>query len=1092
MEHLQKIDILESERSCTISIEEYCKRLITLHESGDIGFWFIKAGTDEIVFSEIARKIYELDSGITITIPKLLTIIPSTDVPIVESIISDLKTDKTDHFNMTHGFITKSGKLKYVQSWGVKQSRSNHPEGVYGAIRDITIEKENAEKEEIYSRYLDMATELGKNALWRYAIDEPYSRVTEWYRALGYSLERKKLEALKEWERLLHPKDKERAIDLFNRFLAGEILEYEDVYRLRNAKGEYVYIKTYGKAIEFTEKGKPSVVIGTLSDITDIVQMQERLKNTEMKQMFLMENVADFVIQVDTYGKILFETKRFRKTASSLKEDSTLLFDYIHKDDRDILLTKLTEINQNSQVVTSTCRLGDSNRYIWFNLHVKGIFDETGVLDTFIVIGNDITEKVDSQRVIRESEMNLRMLVENVKDLIIKLDGQNKISYVADNASLILGIPVEFMKGITLAKIFYDIKRDRVKETIVKIRENLGADITFKARVNTSNGVRWYEWSGRGLDARGDIVCIGRDVTAVIKQQNKNEELVRKIDTTLDVAGIATWDWDLINDHITFSPMLFKMLGRPEEPMENHGFDMINQWINPEDLKCIVEDLTPEEKAKRQLLESKFRIMKANGEYVWFQSRGYVTEWDDEGRSKRALGVYINITKEQQLQDELKYMAYHDELTGLYNRKRIIELMETALAEGKLHKAAAITLDIDNFKATNDIFGHAVGDMLLISMAQTLKARVGDMGQCARLAGDEFFIFIPEFKDKQDVIDLTSKLINFFGNAMTLPNDHDIDISMSAGVVFYPDDTTDIDMLINYSDIAMLQAKEIGKNRFVLYNGEVTKQYYQSHQLLYDIRSAIKNKEFLMYYHPVVDLENNEVVQLEALIRWQHPTYGMLMPSGFIHVAETSGEITNIFKAVYKKTLLQLKKWQRKKPNLSLSINLSARQLTEVDFCDYLISVAEEVGIKPERLIFEITETTLLHVVETVRTNIKAIRSHGFMLALDDFGMEYSSLAMLEKVGFDMIKIDRFFVINFEDSFVSKEVIKMISSIIKGLDKQSIVEGVETEQQLETMQSLGFQWIQGFYFSKPLPEKEVDRFVREFKKRQKKKGLKVI
>ena len=240
-----------------------------------------------------------------------------------------------------------------------------------------------------------------------------------------------------------------------------------------------------------------------------------------------------------------------------------------------------------------------------------------------------------------------------------------------------------------------------------------------------------------------------------------------------------------------------------------------------------------------------------------------------------------------------------------------------------------------------------------------------------------------------------------------------------------------------------------------------------------------------MVYHPVVDLDHNQVVQLEALIRWQHPIYGTLMPTGFIHVAETSGDISGIFKTIYRHTLMQLKKWQRKNPNLSLSINLSAGQLTVEDFSDYLIRVAEEVGIQSDRLIFEITETTLLHVVETVRTNIRAIRGHGFKLALDDFGMEYSSLAMLEKVGFDMIKIDRFFVSNFEESFVAKEIIKMIGSIIKGLDKQSIVEGVETEQQLKTMQALGFSWIQGFYFSKPLPVKDVEPFLKTFEKSQK-------
>ena len=1083
---LKAIEIPEGIQNGNITIEEYYKRLVHFNQAGDIGVWFIRSGSDEIAFSDIACKIYELDPGITMTLPKLLTIIPSEDVHIVETAILEIKSGKTDHFNIIHGFRTKAGEIKYVQAWGIKQAK----EGIYGTLKDITNEKVRIEKEQLYGGYLDLASQTGQISLWRYDTENTDVVVNAWYQALGYSVKDSRFNANKLWGQLIHPHDKQQAIDRFSDFINNKKELYRDIFRLRKADGEYAYIKALGKVTEWTNTGMPKVVIGTQSDISDVMQIQESLKDVELKQTFLMENVADIVIQVDSKGKILFVTKKFEKIAKALEENSALLFNYIHKDDRDILISKLTEIDQKMQVVTTTCRLGYLNRYVWFNLHIKGIFSGDGVLDSFIIVGNDISEKVNAQRMIRESEVNIRMLVENVKDLIIKFNGQNRITYIADNASLILGIPVEYMNSMAMEKVFYGVKTDKVKEVFDSIRENLGADISFNARVITSTGVRWYEWNGRGLNTEGDIVCVGRDVTEVIEHQMRNDELVKKIDMTLDVAGIATWDWDLASGKITFSPMLFKILGRPEVQVEKHGFDMINQWIHPDDLKKIVEEETPDNPVRKIIIEDKFRIMTAAGEYIWLQSRGYVTEWDETGKSKRALGVYINIQKEQQMQDKLKFLAYHDELTGLYNRKRIVELMQTAAASGRMQTAAAITLDIDNFKATNDVFGHAMGDMLLISIAQTLKARVGDMGKCARLAGDEFFIFIPNFENKQEVIDLTSKLINFFSSAMVMPNDHDIDISMSAGVVFYPEDTEDIDMLINYSDIAMLQAKEVGKNRFVLFNGEVTKQYYRSHQLLYDIRMAIKNDEFVMYYHPVVDLKNDRVVQMEALLRWKHPAYGMLMPSEFIHVAETSGEITYIFNSLYRMTLLQLKKWHRKHPWLNLSINLSARQLVDEQFADYLIEVADVVGIQPGRLIFEITETTLLHVVETVRTNIKALRNHGFKLALDDFGMEYSSLAMLEKVGFDIIKIDKFFVSNFEESFVSKEIIKMIKSIISGLDKQSIVEGVETEQQLKTMQALGFHLIQGFYFSKPLPARDVERFIREFNRKNKtNKGL---
>ena len=449
------------------------------------------------------------------------------------------------------------------------------------------------------------------------------------------------------------------------------------------------------------------------------------------------------------------------------------------------------------------------------------------------------------------------------------------------------------------------------------------------------------------------------------------------------------------------------------------------------------------------------------------------------------IGICANITEEIKRQEKISFLAYHDPLTGLVNRTFLKEELKTltSLADRNNKKLALIFIDLDNFKFINDTFGHEMGDLLLIEIANRLKKSIRNSDIASRIGGDEFILILNNISSKKEVEEIVKKIMDTLNRPIII-HDKKMEITFSAGIALYPDDAKDISKLLQFADIAMYEAKKEGKNRFKFINISLQEKIKTFYSTLEELKKAIKNEELILYFQPKIDIEQNKIEGVEALIRWNHPKKGILTPYHFINVAEKGGLITLIDSYVLEKSIKTLKKWSNdiKLKNLNIAVNISANKFLEPYFIDELKELIEKYKIDASKLQIEITETLSIQNFEYTVVILDKIKSLGVKIALDDFGTGYSSLNYIKKIPFDILKIDQSFV---KDLLKDKDdliITKMIVEISKILNKENVAEGVENEKILKIVKNLGVKLVQGYYFSKPLNEEELISYIDNFEK----------
>ncbi|MED7787502.1 EAL domain-containing protein [Francisella sp. 19X1-34] len=469
----------------------------------------------------------------------------------------------------------------------------------------------------------------------------------------------------------------------------------------------------------------------------------------------------------------------------------------------------------------------------------------------------------------------------------------------------------------------------------------------------------------------------------------------------------------------------------------------------------------------------------------------YKVRFYDKAGKPFILGIARDVTQREALLESIKqsnvklnYIAYNDNLTKLLNRKGFIKTAESSLRKTKdNHFAALIMVDLDNFKFINGSFGYAVGDKLIITVANRLRACLPENSIIGRSGGDDFLILIKDQKNLQEIEDITKKIIKEISIPIKI-NKNTITQSVSIGIATYPNTASNIEKLLQNADIAMYSSKTMGKNTYSHYSidyDEATKRHKSIERELLNIDMS----EFNVVYHPQFDANTN-IYGVEALIRWNSPILGNVTPDEFIPIAEKNQTIEKIGQWIFKKTISD---WQELlKDNLvkdiKLSINISSIQLINNTFSDKIIKFFDKVD--KNLITFEITETYLLNDIEHTRSIINKLNNKGFSFALDDFGTGYSSLKYLANLPIKYLKIDKSFVSDL-DKENNKAIIKSIIHLANNLNKKCVAEGVETGEQLEFLKSIGCDFYQGFYFSKPIPFIELKKLLQSFQQTKLKK-----
>lgn len=428
------------------------------------------------------------------------------------------------------------------------------------------------------------------------------------------------------------------------------------------------------------------------------------------------------------------------------------------------------------------------------------------------------------------------------------------------------------------------------------------------------------------------------------------------------------------------------------------------------------------------------------------------------------------------------YLAYYDALTGLPNRRLLLDRLSQALHEARRDrvKLAVLFLDLDHFKNVNDALGHTAGDQLLIHVAERLRQRLREPDTIARLGGDEFVVVLPHLKGdlnhaSAEVATVAQQLRTEIAMPVLLEDHRLHEANCSVGVAIYPDDGEQPEELLQKADTAMYNAKkeERGSIRFFRQEMQETVEYHLS--LGKELRSALAEEAFFLHYQPLVDGEGG-LFGAEALVRWNHPERGSVGPDQFIPVAEETGLIVELGEWVFRKVCRQIREWDSRAKETSIehvTVNMSARQLRQEDLFERLQAILEETGVSPSRIGLEITETALVENIREVADKIEAIRGLGLRFSIDDFGTGYSSLAYLKRLPLDVLKIDQSFVQDVTHDSSDAAIVQSIIAMASHLSMEVVAEGVETEAQLAYLKRCGCRRFQGYYFSRPLP---ADRF----------------
>lgn len=581
------------------------------------------------------------------------------------------------------------------------------------------------------------------------------------------------------------------------------------------------------------------------------------------------------------------------------------------------------------------------------------------------------------------------------------------------------------------------------------------------------------DWDGRIVGR----VAIDRDIT----ERKRVERALRENQTELEraqaVAHIGSWVSDVSESGpLIWSRETCRIFGVPKDAFDGR-VDTFFRYIHPEDLE-IVREAGRAAIAGEKPYSVDHRIIRPDGSVRWVHEQADIVR-DAEGKAASMVGVVQDITERKISEERIQYLAYYDALTDLPNRALFMDRLQYAVidADRRERLVGVMFLDVDRFKDVNDSLGHETGDQLLKAVAERLTAVVRRGDTVARLGGDEFTIILAGMAHVDDAAQVAQKVLKIFEQPFHVAH-REFHMTASVGITLYPFDDSNFSNLLRNADIAMYRAKEAGRNTYQFYTAEMTTKASERLALKNDLQRALKQHEFSLVYQPIVSLQENRILGVEALLRWRHPERGLIAPDQFIGLTEETGLIVALGEWVLRTACQQCVAWHRRGfPDLQVAVNLSARQFRHAHLAGAVQTVLEQTGLDARRLELELTESVLLEHDETTADSLRTLSSAGISLVIDDFGTGYSSLSYLRRFPIRTLKIDRSFTHGIPADPDSTAIAVSIVTLAHSLGMKVVAEGVETAEQLEFLRRRGCDACQGFYFSKPLSPEDMERLL---------------
>jgi diguanylate cyclase (GGDEF)-like protein/PAS domain S-box-containing protein len=701
------------------------------------------------------------------------------------------------------------------------------------------------------------------------------------------------------------------------------------------------------------------------------------------------------------------------------------------------------------------------------------------VKDGYENMNKEVEERRKTEKALMQSEKFLATIFDSIRDPFCIFDKEYRIIRANQAYAELKQKSSDQLYGLKCYEALYGIN-SKCKNCIV--------DTTFRSKdpcaknklITLDDGTKiWLDIYTYPIYAeQGDVTYVIKYIRDV-SERKRTEVALRESQERYALAARGTndgmWDWNLRSDSIYYSPRWKHMLGLSE----NYFTESPDEWINrihPDDREEFKKDIDTHISGNSVHFENEHRLLHKNGMYRWMQVRGLAVR-NNTGKAHRIVGSMTDITERKEAEQQLIFDALHDALTGLPNRLLFMDRLRHSIDHENRNTNylfAVLFMDIDRFKVLNDSMGHAIGDEMLISVSQRLEEclRLGDT--VARFGGDEFAILLEDLKNEREALYITQRIIEKFTMPFLLQG-QEIYTSASIGIVFSSTGYGKPEHLIRNADIAMYHAKTNKNSVYKVFNNEMYSEAVARLEMETDLRAAVKQRDFKLLYQPIVSVTTGKIIGLEALIRWNHPIHGSIIPNRFIPVAEDTGLIVDLGEWVIEEACQELRLLHNQFPfnnPLTISVNISSKQLFP-SLVTQIKRILQDTGLAPSSLILEITETIIMENADIVFPLLFQLREMGVKLNIDDFGTGYSSLSYLYDLPVDMLKIDRSFIKRIGSHGENMEIIEAITSLARSLYMGVITEGVEEENQLIQLGKLNIKYMQGHFFSKPLDSAQV-------------------
>jgi diguanylate cyclase (GGDEF)-like protein/PAS domain S-box-containing protein len=874
----------------------------------------------------------------------------------------------------------------------------------------------------------------------------------------------------------------------------GEATSYERLTALPDGSERWFQVKAVP---QFDEDGQVAGMYVVAHDIHEVKAAQARLAASEEELRFFAENIPEAICYVDLERGCTFVNHLFLATRGIRREDALGKFpedvypaELIHD-----LAPHIERVKRGEEASYERAMRLPSGKERWVRVRLTPRRDAEGVVRGFYVVSTDIHEIKSAQAEVEDKERQLRQVIDSVPTPMCYVDAEMRYRYV-NNAFLdYIGLEPRQIVGRLVVEVLGEERYRQLHPHLERLRT--GESLAVERLVRFADGsARWMIVRLTPRISDGRYLGYYATTSDIHEQKVVEEELRRASDILsahFDNTPLAVIEWDTELRIVRWSGQAEAIFGW--NASEALGRALANWRLVYEDDRGSVDhaiaDLVHGSMRHATLLARSYR---KDGSVIWVEWHHSALR-DEAGHLVSILSLAQDVSSRIQAEERLQYMATHDGLTGLPNSVLLNDRLEAALVRARRTHAriGVMFLDLDHFKDVNDTLGHRVGDLLLKELARRIRAALRQSDVLARVSGDEFVVILEDFPDENAPELVARKVLDEVRRPFQLEG-QEIHVSGSIGLALHPEDGSDADTLLKNADAAMYHAKELGRNGFRLFSAELAER--RSHRLRVEtaLRRALKAGELELHYQPIVETASGEVHRAEALLRWHDPERGLVLPQGFVPLAEETGLGHAIGHWVLEAACRQARAWRDAGlGDIVVCVNLSAGQLRDTGMIADLKETLAATGCEPAWLQFEITETSMVRDVEGASVLLSRLRSLGVRIAIDDFGTGFSSLSHLRHLPVDVLKIDKAFVADIDaeaeprararprrggDSAGGAAIVSAVIGLARGLGLDVVAEGVERKSQLHFLAKEGCAACQGYLLCPPLSAADFEAWLR--------------